>query len=76
MQNKVNFLTRLQFMIYKHALLLFTLYNDHKPPLDWLSLNFNQNFNSRESNLQSRQKQNLGEINHFKWQDPTRMAQS
>ena len=32
---------------YKHALLLHKIYNNHSPKLDWIALNFNQNFNSR-----------------------------
>ena len=43
--------TPAQFMIYKHSLLLFELYNNHKPSLDWLFLNLNQNFNTRETNF-------------------------
>ena len=42
-----------QFMIYKHSLLLFHVYNNHNPSKDWLELNFNQNFNSRETNFRN-----------------------
>ena len=38
-----------QFCIYKHALLLYYVYNDEKPALDWSALNFNQNFNNRNT---------------------------
>ena len=40
-----------QFCLYKHSILLHSLYNTHKPHLEWLALNFNQNFNSREKIL-------------------------
>ena len=36
------------FCVYKHSILLHSLYNTRKPQLEWLSLNFNQNFNSRD----------------------------
>ena len=36
------------FCLYKHSLLLHSLYNTRKPQLEWLALNFNQNFNSRD----------------------------
>ena len=39
------------FCLYKHSILLHSLYNTHKPHLEWLALNFNQNFNSREKTL-------------------------
>ena len=39
------------FCLYKHSLLLHSLYNTQKPHLEWLALNFNQNFNSREKTL-------------------------
>ena len=42
-----------QFMFYKHSLLLFNAYNNHTPNKDWLDLNFNQNFNSRDPNFRS-----------------------
>ena len=38
-----------QFCIYKHSLLLYSVYNDERPTLDWSALNFNQNFNSRHT---------------------------
>ena len=37
-----------QFMMYKLSLLLYAVYNNHCPTKDWLDLNFNQNFNTRE----------------------------
>lgn len=34
-------------LLYKHALLLHKTYNDTKMSQEWLSLNFQQNFNNR-----------------------------
>ena len=42
--------TPTQIMNYKHALLLFKIYNGKDCERDWIDLNFNQNFN-RRSNL-------------------------
>ena len=36
-----------KYCIYKHALMLHKIYNNQTPKLDWISLNFNQNFNQR-----------------------------
>ena len=41
-----------QIMLYKHSLLLHKVYNDDKPSRDWLSLNFQQNFNARFKKVQ------------------------
>ena len=38
-----------QFIIYKHSILLHKLYNLHSPKLDWVDLNFNQTFTSRQT---------------------------
>ena len=35
-----------QYCDYKHSILLHTIYNTNSPPLDWITLNFNQKFNS------------------------------
>ena len=40
-----------QFLICKHSLLLHHVYNTRAPNKEWLVLNFNQNFNSREMNF-------------------------
>ena len=37
-----------KFCLYKHSLLLHSIYNTRKPTSEWLSLNFNQNFNERD----------------------------
>ena len=36
-----------QYCSFKHSILLHTIYNTNSPPLDWITLNFNQCFNSR-----------------------------
>ena len=41
------------FCIYKHSILLHSLYNTHKPQSEWLSLIFNQKFNSREKTFKT-----------------------
>ena len=38
-----------QIMEYKHALLLYKIYNTQIPPMDWIELNFNQTLTSRET---------------------------
>ena len=43
--------TPAQFLMYKHSLLLYNVYNNHTPPTDWMDINFNQNFNSRDQNF-------------------------
>ena len=45
--------TPAQFMIYKHALLLHSVSNNQTPFNDWLDLNLNQNFNTRETNFRA-----------------------
>ena len=40
-----------QMMIYKHALLLFKIWNDPIYSKDWLALNFQQNFSARSSHV-------------------------
>ena len=37
-----------QFCKYKHWLLLYNLYNNQIPTTEWISLNFNQNFNLKK----------------------------
>jgi hypothetical protein len=36
-----------QFSKYKHAILLYNLYNSQQPPQEWIYLNFNQVLISR-----------------------------
>ena len=43
--------TPFQFSIYKHALLLFKLYNSNELFNDWVSLNFNQILTGRQLNF-------------------------
>jgi hypothetical protein len=43
--------TPFQFSIYKHALLLFKLYNSNELSDDWVSLNFNQILTGRQLNF-------------------------
>ena len=38
-----------QFIVYKHAILLHKLYNNHQPQADWIDINVNQVFNSRNT---------------------------
>jgi hypothetical protein len=40
-----------QMMYYKHALLLYKTYNESTPTKNWLTLNFQQNFNNRNNTL-------------------------
>ena len=42
-----------KYCIYKHALMLHKIYNNQTPKLDWISLNFNQNFNQRNQYFMS-----------------------
>ena len=37
------------YCLYKHAILLHTIYNEKRPNLEWLAINFNQNFNQRKT---------------------------
>jgi hypothetical protein len=41
-----------QFSKYKHALILYNLYNLQQPPKDWLSLNLNQFLTSRQTHFE------------------------
>lgn len=52
--------TPLEMMKYKHALLLFKTYNTTKMSKDWLALNFQQNFNNRNTTI------NLVDTSQFK----------
>ena len=47
-----------QFSKYKHALLLYNLYNFQQPPKDWLSLNLNQVLTSRQTHFEIIRDQN------------------
>ena len=51
--------TPIQMLMYKHALLLFNIFNNMKPTNDWIDLNFNQINSSRQSNFQIIQKSNF-----------------
>ena len=42
-----------QFCQYKHSLLLYELYNNQTPSIEWISLNYNQNFNSRKTDFEA-----------------------
>ena len=44
--------TPTQMCNYKHALQLYKLYNSTKMTDDWVSLNFQQNFNARNTRIQ------------------------
>ena len=48
-----------KYRIYKHALMLHKIYNNQTPKLDWIALNFNQNFNLRNSNFMSHSNSNF-----------------
>jgi hypothetical protein len=47
-----------QFSKYKHALLLYNLYNLQQPPKDWISLNLNQVLTSRQTHFEIIRDQN------------------
>ena len=40
-----------EFLTYKYALQLHSLYNTQNPTMDWVNLNFYQNYNNREPNF-------------------------
>ena len=40
-----------QLITYKHAILLHKIFNTQSPEIDWIDLNFNQTFNSRQSHF-------------------------
>ena len=40
-----------QILIYKHAILLFKLYNNTQSSLEWIALNFQQILKSRQLNF-------------------------
>ena len=54
-----------QFCIYKHSLLLHSIYNLKTPPQEWINLNFNQMFNRRENNFKVYDNSNykIGKLN-------------
>ena len=41
-----------QLLNYKHALLLYNVYNENQPSAEWLALNFNQIITSRQTSFQ------------------------
>ena len=41
-----------KFLMYKHALALYRLYNSNKPSLEWCALNLNQILTSRQTRFQ------------------------
>ena len=41
-----------QMLKYKHALMLHSLYNNNKPRMEWLMLNFQQILTSRQNNFE------------------------
>ena len=42
-----------QIIVYKHSILLYKLCNSYYPLMDWIDLNFNETFTSRQSNFNS-----------------------
>jgi hypothetical protein len=40
-----------QMVVYKHAIILHKLYNNQQPHRDWIEINFNQVFTSRQSHF-------------------------
>ena len=40
-----------QYCFYKHLILLYNLYISHTPTKEWISLHFNQNFNTRNTSF-------------------------
>lgn len=41
-----------QMMLYKHAILLFKIFNNQQPPQDWMDLNFTQLISRRQVNFE------------------------
>ena len=37
------------YLLYKHSILLYKLYNDQNPNLEWIDLHFKQTFNPRHT---------------------------
>ena len=54
-----------QFCMYKHSLVLHSIYNLKTPPQEWINLNFNQTFNRRENNFKVYDNSNykIGKLN-------------
>ena len=48
-----------QMIKYKHAILTHKLYNQEQPKADWLDLNFNQTFTSRQTKFKTIQNNNF-----------------
>ena len=42
-----------QMIIYKHSIILHKLYNTQTPQMDWIHLNFNQTFTSRQTTFKT-----------------------
>ena len=49
-----------QLLNYKHALLLYNIYNENQPSAEWLALNFNQIITSRQTSFQ------ISKLNNYK----------
>ena len=54
-----NRATPSQIMLYKHLLLLYKIWNDKIYYNDWIALNFQQNFNERNSTVKIFETSNL-----------------
>ena len=48
-----------QMMLYKHAILLFKIFNNQQPPHDWLELNFTQLTSRRQVNFECQNNANF-----------------
>ena len=44
---------------YKHALMLYKIFNDQQPPVDWIQLNFNQAMSSRQQYFECNDQSNF-----------------
>ena len=47
-----------QLIIYKHSILLHKIYNTQIPKMDWIDLNFNQTFNTRQIHFRTTKSNN------------------
>ena len=44
--------TPMQMMLYKHAIILYKIFNNKQPPQDWLELNFTQLHSNRQTHFE------------------------
>ena len=56
-----------QIIVYKHSILLHKLYNIHQPQADWIDININQVFNSRNTKFRIIKNKNYMVGNNLLW---------